>query len=140
MALAGHCHCRAITFTVAADALLGSGYCHCSICRRLSGAPVNAWVAVEPAALEVAGAPAWYRSSDHGRRAFCPACGTQLWFAMDDGSVITVNATTFDDPEAAALRPQLHIFHDDRLGWFETADALPRSPDGTLPDPPADAI
>ncbi|KPF72483.1 hypothetical protein IP88_10030 [alpha proteobacterium AAP81b] len=133
MALAGHCECGGIRFSVDESALLGTGYCHCSICRRLSGAPVNAWVAVDPAALAVAGAPALYRSSERGQRAFCPTCGSQLWYAPDDGSFLTLNATGFDDPEAPALRPQVHIFDADRLGWFEIADSLPRSPDGSLP-------
>ncbi len=133
MPLAGHCHCGGVRFAVAAEALLGAGYCHCSICRRLSGAPVNAWVAADPAALAVEGAPSWYRSSPHGRRAFCPNCGSQLWYAPDDGSFVTINATVFDDPEAPALRPGLHIFTADQLCWFEIADDLPRSPDGTLP-------
>lgn len=131
MPLAGHCHCGGLRFTVADDALLGTGYCHCSICRRLSGAPVNAWVAVDPAALASDGALAWYRSSPQGRRAFCPTCGSQLWYAPDDGSYVTINATAFDDPEAPALRPGLHIFTADRLSWFEIADELPRSPDAS---------
>lgn len=133
-ALAGRCHCGAVRFSVDDKALLGTGYCHCSICRRLSGGPVNAWVAVHPAALTVTGEPAWYRSSERGRRAFCPACGTQLWFSPDDGGYVTLNATGFDDPEAVVLRPAMHIFDGDRLSWFDTSDSLPRSPNGTLPD------
>jgi hypothetical protein len=128
MNLVGGCHCGAIRFAVPPEAILGTGYCHCSICRRLSGGPVNAWVAINPAELAVTGTPALYRSSVQGVRAFCPACGGQLWFRPDDGAYLTLNATGFDDPEAGALRPAMHIFAANRLCWFEVADALPRYP------------
>ncbi len=128
--LAGGCHCGAIRFSVAADALLGTGYCHCSICRRLSGGPVNAWVAVDPGALVVTGTPALYRSSEKGARALRPGCGGQLWFAPDDGSFLTLNATGFDDPEQPGVRPAVHVYAADRLCWFEIDDGLPRHPGG----------
>lgn len=133
MSLSGGCHCGAIRFAVPADAILGTGYCHCSICRRLSGGPVNAWVAVDPDRLTVTGSPAFYRSSAQGIRAFCPSCGGQLWYHPDDGSNLTLNATGFDDPEAEVVRPAMHIFEGDRLCWFEVTDALPRYP-GAYPN------
>ncbi|MBB6228050.1 hypothetical protein FHS79_002235 [Polymorphobacter multimanifer] len=132
--LAGGCHCGRIRFAVPLSALLGTGYCHCSICRRLSGGPVNAWVAVDPQALRVEGDPRRYRSSATGTRAFCDDCGGQLWFAPDDGSFITLNATGFDDPEAHAVRPTLHVYEADRLCWFDIADKLPRHAGGSQPD------
>lgn len=131
--LAGGCHCGAIRFEVSDDAIIGTGYCHCSICRRLSGAPVNAWVAIAPDALRLTGTPASYRSSAWGERAFCTGCGGQLWFLPDDRAYLTLNATGFDDPGAPALQPAVHIFEADRLSWFRTDDRLPRHP-GTLPE------
>ena len=133
MTLRGGCHCGTIRFAVPPAAILGTGYCHCSICRRLSGGPVNAWVAVDPARLTVTGTPSLYRSSPTGVRAFCPACGSQLWFRPDDGSFVTLNATGFDDPEAHVVRPGVHIFDGNRLCWFEVADELPRYP-GPFPE------
>lgn len=128
--LEGGCHCGRVRLAIAGDDVLGTGYCHCSICRRLSGGPVNAWVAVAPDRLQVTGEPRLYRSSATGRRAFCPDCGAQLWFAPDDGSFVTVNATGFDDPEAEPLRPAMHIFTADQLCWFDVKDQLPRLPAG----------
>lgn len=127
-ALSGGCHCGAIRFAIADADVLGTGYCHCSICQRLSGGPVNAWVAIAPVALRVSGSVKHYRSSPQGQRGFCSDCGSQLWYAPDDASYITLNATSFDDAEAEALRPALHIFDSDRLCWFDVADTLPRFP------------
>jgi hypothetical protein len=131
-AVTGGCHCGAIRFEIVSGDIMQTGYCHCSICRRISGAPVNAWVAVPLAALRVSGDAATYRSSAWGHRAFCRACGSQLWFAPDDGDYVTLNATGFDDPEARLLQPTVHIFEADRLRWFQVADTLPRLP-GTFP-------
>jgi hypothetical protein len=55
--------------------------CHCSVCRRVSGAPFVAWFTVPVAALRfTAGEPVLFRSSEHGTRSFCPRCGTPLTF------------------------------------------------------------
>ena len=37
---------------------------------------------------------------------------------------VDFSVATFDDPDPIA--PGLHIFHADRIAWFETADTLPR--------------
>ncbi|WP_439533810.1 GFA family protein [Polymorphobacter sp.] len=128
--LEGGCHCGKVRFSIDDKAVLMTGYCHCSICRRLSGAPVNAWVAVMPGDLDLTGDVATYRSSDSGHRAFCPGCGAQLWFASSDGAFITLNAPGFDTPDAEPLRPRLHIYVADKLSWFDITDDLPRLPAG----------
>lgn len=128
--LAGGCQCGKVRFAIAPADVLATGYCHCSICRRLSGSPVNAWVAVATESLALTSAVARYRSSPNGERGFCAACGTQLFYAPDDNSYITLNATGFDTPEAEVLQPSVHIYTADRLPWFETTDALPRLPGG----------
>jgi hypothetical protein len=125
--LAGGCHCGAIRFSIATDTVDFAGYCHCSICRRLSGAPVTAWIAIADGGYQLtAGTPTAYRSSDHGSREFCPRCGSQLLFRGNDGT-LTVSTTALDDAEVAAVRPRIHIYTADRLGWFDTTDTLPRA-------------
>ena len=70
----------------------------------------------------VAGEPAVYRSSESGRREFCPACGSQLAFRDADG--VSLNTGCLDDPDA--MPPAMHIWCESRVAWFETADDLPR--------------
>ena len=47
----GGCFCGAIRYAFL-DVFV-AGYCHCSICRRMSGAPVIAWVNTPRASFRV---------------------------------------------------------------------------------------
>lgn len=121
----GGCLCGAIRFTSRAEAL-DAGYCHCTLCRRSTGAPVLAWVSYPADTFEyVSGAPAIYASSDHGHREFCNVCGTQIAYRdSQDTSKVEVNVGSLDDCEWVV--PRCHIWHRSRIGWFDTNDTLPR--------------
>jgi hypothetical protein len=103
--------------------------CHCSICRRTSGAPAVAWFTVSAASFEiVAGQPVTFQSSDHGTRSFCPRCGTPLTFRSTRfPGEIDVTTCSLDDPEA--VPPQDHTRTSSRLGWLKLADGLPAFPE-----------
>lgn len=75
----------------------------------------------------VRGEPVRRRSSDHGERWHCGACGSPIAMRVDEEpSSIDVAVGSLDDPEASA--PGFHIWHESRIGWFETKDALKRFP------------
>jgi hypothetical protein len=124
--VAGGCLCGAVRYVVAAGEVRESGYCHCRTCQRQSGAPVVAWFAVPPERVRVMkGSPSVYRASDRANREFCAACGTYLFFREDDpAATLSVNTATLDEP--ALVPPNFHIWYESRIGWFETADRLPR--------------
>ena len=128
----GGCLCGRVRYR-SEQGPLDSGYCHCRICQRSSGAPVLAWAAFPVETFVYVGAtPAIYRSSTNGQREFCRECGTQIAFReLSDGGTIDVNFVTLDDPER--LEPQYHVWTRDRLRWFDTADRLPRY-DGERPE------
>jgi hypothetical protein len=71
------------------------------------------------------GAPKVYRSSEHGRRHFCPDCGTGLFYTNDSTlpGVIDVQSGTLDDPNA--LPAQVHIQTAERLTWMGAVHELP---------------
>ena len=121
----GGCLCGALRFRVTA-APLDSGYCHCRMCQRTSGAPVVAWTTFPAAHFAwIAGKPGTFASSAHAKRQFCPHCGSYLVFRSEDfPAEVSVNTASFDDPEAFA--PRKHIFTESRISWFDTADELPR--------------
>jgi hypothetical protein len=74
------------------------------------------------------GEPAVYRSSRIAERLFCPSCGTQLAFrAIAEPDHLDVTLASLDYPEA--VRPTHHIWTASRIGWFDTADDLPRYPE-----------
>lgn len=99
--------------------------CHCSICRRTSGAPFVAWLTVPAGQLTfTAGAPARFQSSEHGTRTFCPRCGTPLTFQSSRfADEIDVTICSLDDPEA--VRPKDHTHIRSALSWVVLADDLP---------------
>jgi hypothetical protein len=121
----GGCLCGAIRYRVS-GAITESAYCHCRTCQRQSGAPAVAWFALAPSGFSyLKGEPGVYRASDRARREFCSTCGTYLVFREDDPEeTLSVNTATLDDPALAP--PEFHIYCESRIGWFDTADDLPR--------------
>ena len=120
----GGCLCGQVRFRVTAAAL-DSGYCHCRMCQRNSGAPVVAWVTFPATGFEwIAGKAAEYPSSAHATRRFCASCGSYLVFASTNSpEEISMNTASFDTPEA--FPPRKHIFVESRIPWFRTDDDLP---------------
>ena len=74
----GGCLCGAIRYRATQGPLRGV-ICHCTMCRRHSGAPALAFVHFAAHAFRWIGEePARYRSSERAERGFCPRCGSTL--------------------------------------------------------------
>jgi len=121
----GGCLCGALRFR-ADDRPIDSGYCHCSLCRRSTGAPVLAWVSFPAAAFSYTkGRATIFESSAWGHREFCNLCGTQIGYRKSDAATtVDLNVGCMDDP--SAFPPRYHVYSKDRIGWFDTSDDLPR--------------
>jgi hypothetical protein len=121
----GQCHCGAVRYEMPAETI-HRALCHCSDCRRHSGAPMVAWGLVRKDQLKVDGETKEYASSEHGRRHFCPRCGTALFYTSDVvfPGQIDVQIATLDDPDAIA--PTAQIQTAERIGWMERLDQLPQ--------------
>jgi hypothetical protein len=120
----GGCHCGAIRYSMP-TAVEHHALCHCSDCRRHSGAPLVGWALVGQDTLEVSGMPKVYASSEHGRRHFCGDCGTGLFYtneAIFPGQ-IDVQTATLDDPDL--IPAQVQIQTAERIGWMARLDAIP---------------
>ena len=78
-AITGRCLCGAVTITVAGGDDPRVGACHCRMCQRWSGGLFLCFQA-DASAITVSGDVARYRSSAFAARAFCPRCGSHLWF------------------------------------------------------------
>ena len=78
-AVSGHCLCGAVTIMVGGDHDPRVGACHCRMCQRWSGG-VFVCFSADAAAVTIAGEVTRYRSSPFAERAFCPRCGSHLWF------------------------------------------------------------
>ena len=125
MASPGRCHCGAISYAAAGEAE-HHALCHCTDCRRWSGAPMVGWIAFKADRVTVRGEPVAYRSSEHGRREFCGACGTGLFYrnAAALPGIVDVHSGTLDD--YADNPPGAQIMVKDRVGWMDEVERLPR--------------
>ena len=120
----GQCHCGAVHYEMPAETI-HKALCHCSDCRRHSGAPAVAWGLVGKDQLKIEGETKEYASSENGRRHFCPQCGTALFYTNDVifPSKIDVQIATLDDPDV--IPPDAQIQVAERIGWMERAHELP---------------
>ncbi len=121
----GGCACGEVRYTLAFEPF-DAGYCHCRICQLTSGAPVMAFATVSLDGFAIThGALKIRRSSDFGARGFCGDCGSPLTMQVDhQPDTIDFTIATLDQPDSVA--PGFHIWHRNHIGWFETADRLPR--------------
>jgi len=125
MTLTGRCHCGTVAFEVQGEPITHA-LCHCGDCRRSAGAPMVGWAMFPASAVKVVrGTAKVYASSQHGRRHFCPDCGTGLFYgnAAILPGLIDVQSATLDDPEA--VPPRIHIQIAERLTWMTRAHELP---------------
>ena len=122
----GGCHCGEIRYEACGTPVY-IPYCHCESCRRTSGAPVVLYVMFEKQDVRFTqGQRKLYESSPGVQRSFCSNCGTPLtWEAVwGEKRVTEVHVSTLDDPEK--VRPDRHVFYEERLSWFDLSDQLPR--------------
>lgn len=128
--LRGGCFCGYIRYEAEGPAFHESN-CHCSICRRTTGAPFVAWFSVRRSKFRVlTGEPTRFESTAQATRSFCPRCGTQLAFEHRDfPDEIDVSTCSLDDP--LAVPPKRHIHTSSRLPWIELNDGLPQFPEGS---------
>lgn len=58
--------------------------CHCSACRKATGAAFSTWIGFSDDKVAWPGdAPSFYASSQGVRRGYCAKCGTPLTYASD---------------------------------------------------------
>jgi hypothetical protein len=122
--LSGGCHCGAVRYQMSSD-IAHHSLCHCTDCRKASGAPAVAWAMVATDQIAITGETRMYESSDHGRRYFCGQCGTGLFYTSEVvfPGMTDVQSATLDDPDALPL--QMQIQTAERIGWMAGAHRLP---------------
>lgn len=125
--LRGGCLCGAVRYETGAEPVHQTA-CHCTICRRASGAPFVGWFSVPTASFRiVSGRAARFKSSEHATRTFCATCGTPLTFhSTRYPDEIDITTCSLDDAEA--VPPEDHTFVRSRLSWVKITDGLPNYP------------
>lgn len=121
--LEGGCLCGANRYRIT-GVPLSSVLCHCSSCRRASGAPTVAWLTVERTHFEVlCGGARDFLSSPGVIRRFCADCGSALTYENSKSPAsIDVTTASLDDP--AACPPTAEVWLDHRISWQAAAANL----------------
>jgi hypothetical protein len=123
----GGCLCGAVRYRATSAPVRGV-ICHCSMCRRHSGAPALAFVHFPAQSFTwLKGEPALYRSSKSAERGFCSTCGSTL--SMHEEVLadrVLVSVGSLDEP--ARVHVDDHVWTQDRISWFDVKDNLKRFP------------
>lgn len=127
MSVKGSCLCGGIRYEI--DGAFGTVVnCHCSMCRKATGAAFRTRAAVPADGfrwLTGESLVSRYESSPGETRTFCRVCGATLpTFFRDHPDQIGLPLGTLDDDPG--VRPSAHVFVDSKAPWFEIADDLPQ--------------
>jgi hypothetical protein len=125
--LKGSCLCGLVTYQVP-DSFEYSFFCHCSDCRRTTGAAAKPFAAIRSDRLALtSGGDRIMRYSDGdgpNHNAHCEKCGSLLYSLVRDGAYLHITLGTLIDPPA--IRPSAHIFAGSKAPWDEICDGLPQ--------------
>lgn len=119
--LTGSCVCGAVCFSVLDD-FISFKFCHCSLCRKLSGSAHVANLFGSPAHIN------WLAGREHivqydvpnsqVRRVFCSQCGTGLPFVTQDGAILVTPAGVLN--ASPSIAPQYVASWESRADWYES--------------------
>jgi hypothetical protein len=126
--LSGSCLCGSVAYRVRAP-FKQFAHCHCSRCRKASGADYATNLYVDHGNFE------WLRGEELTARfdlpsaqsfatTFCRSCGAPLPHHTRSGRTVVVPAGSLDElPQAP---PQAHIFWSSRAPWVQFSDDRPK--------------
>ena len=124
--LRAHCFCGAVQFSVE-DAFAYAFYCHCSKCRRRTGAACAAIGGIPAPKLQITGGIEQLRRLD-GRGgdyvAVCAQCCSPLYSTVEGGTKLHVPLGVLDDPPSRV--PDHHIQVAYKAPWHQISDGLPQ--------------
>ncbi|HVE07590.1 MAG TPA: GFA family protein [Paraburkholderia sp.] len=111
----GGCACGAVRFR-AYGAPNRVGICHCMTCRRIHGSAFGSYAVFARSAVQFSGTTQVWRSSEAGRRHFCPVCGSVAFMEYGDEPEIDVPLGAFD--RVGEFEPTYELWCDRREPWL----------------------
>lgn len=123
----GRCLCGSVQYALETS-IISCAHCHCESCRRASSAAFVTWTKAPSSQLKVTSGGdriSRYESSPGAYRLFCGTCGSQLFmeYAQESGMVYVTLASLESAP---ANFPDKHVSYEERIGWLELNDSLPK--------------
>ena len=124
----GGCLCGGVRYEITAP-FLRANLCHCSRCRKHTGAAASAQGRVPSDAFRLlsgAGSISVFRPEGGMSKAFCARCGSSLFGgSWPEGPEVSIRLGTLDDDPGIA--PQFHNYSADAPPWLPVCDdGLPR--------------
>ena len=130
--LRGSCLCGAVRYEVTQEPQWAHN-CHCSRCRKATGAAHASNLFVPLEALRYLEGERHVKSfkppeAERFTNVFCEICGGRLPFKNEArGRAVVPMGSLDDDPGRS---PEAHIFVGSSATWAEIADELPQYPEG----------
>jgi hypothetical protein len=114
----GGCFCKSVRYELKNNAYKVVN-CHCSMCRRTSGAPFVSWLIVPTTDFRYTGdTPHLLKSSENASRDFCAKCGTPVTCVNETHpEIVDVTLGSLDEPETFV--PSGDFYTDTRLPWVK---------------------
>ncbi len=119
-AMTGGCNCGAVRYRVDSSPLAVAA-CHCSQCRRQSGAAYSVNLVVRARTMTVTGELSAWTDTDTESgaplaREFCARCGSPVRSVPSASpGIVALKAGTLDDP--APFAPSVHLWTSSKLPW-----------------------
>lgn len=126
----GSCLCGDVKFQIDEDQIAMMSNCHCSICRKVSGADYGTFIQIPPQSFNwLAGEDQvkTYDSSPGNHRAFCMNCGSRMPQTNDSWPFVAIPAGALDDDPKTS--PKANIFTSRKAPWHSVDDSIPSAPD-----------
>ena len=141
----GQCLCGTVRYEIEGEPMVAV-WCHCSRCRKATGAAAEPGMMIQTDQLRVVEGRAniaTYRSTapeapagagehpapgtPYANRSFCTTCGSTLFvYHWPDGPLTVVPMGSLEGD--AGVRPSMHIHVTSKAPWHEITDDLPQMP------------
>jgi hypothetical protein len=120
----GGCLCGGVRYEVTGP-FLRANFCHCSRCRKHTGAAASAQGRVPREAFRLVSGAALirvYAPPGQGMvKAFCTTCGSSLFGgSWPEGREVSIRLGTLDDDPG--IRPRFHNYTADAPAWLPVPD------------------
>lgn len=118
----GSCFCKAVQYYVTDEPRVIC-YCHCSICRKISGSIVSPWITVLSSQLHITSGQeslTSFSSTPQFYRQFCNTCGTHLFFhpvqqsCCNSNYELDISYGTIEESDQLKYQPTLHIWYNSK--------------------------
>jgi hypothetical protein len=121
--LEGSCHCGQVRFEIP-DEFEGSGFCHCTTCKKLSGGGGTANARVRTETVRVLSGRdliRTYQPVEGTAKSFCSSCGSNLFgFGWPESEFTSVRLSAIDSP--FDQRPDRHTYVRSLAPWETLPD------------------